>query len=383
MTPASTTRGRLASSFALMASVLVLVTAGPASAHDSTDGSIVVAVDDRRMIVTAPVAFAELGYTDSSGDGMLDATELGAQEATIAPTIVETVREHVDLSIDGDDVEIIGAGVPSLDETESDPETRASPFVVLVLATGPHDGDVGSVEMAWSFTSPVTTVVLSSTDGAVTGDLGDDGTISFSLDTWSSAVSFFDLGIEHIQFGPDHLLFLLVLTLAAVGTTITGGTAWRTVKLVTAFTIGHAVSLGLAYFDVVSISASIVEPAISLSIVAGAVVVVRNLRRGNDDEAPETRPWLAALIGLIHGLGFASNLDSLGVAASQRIAALAAFNFGIDIAQTLVVLIVIAALWLSNQVLAERAVWLRMASASFAAVIGLIWTASRLAEISA
>ena len=100
-------------------------------------------------------------------------------------------------------------------------------------------------------------------------------TVDFSLGTWSSATSFFDLGIEHIRFGPDHLLFLLVLTLAVAGTTVTRATTWRTVKLVTAFTVGHAVSLCLAYFDLISVPAGLVEPAISLSIVAAAVLAIR------------------------------------------------------------------------------------------------------------
>ncbi len=382
--PAIISKIRNSAILAVVASVLVLTSASPAAAHDSTDGSIVVVIDERRVVVTAPVAFAELGYTDTSGDGLIDADELAAQEATVAPLLVDATRNLVDVFVDGDAVQIIGAGVPSISEAGSDPNAEASPYVMLLLATGPHDGDVTNVELDWEFAGPSTTVLLSHADGAVTGGLSDDGSISFSLDTWSSAVSFFKLGIEHIQFGPDHLLFLLVLTLAAAGTTVTARTAWRTVKLVTAFTLGHAVSLALAYFDVISIPSAIVEPAISLSIVAAAVLVIRDLRsRSNSDQPTHTRPWLAAIIGLVHGLGFASNLGSLGVAASQRIAALAAFNLGIDIAQTVVVLLVIAALWLSGRVLAERTVWLRLAAASGAALFGIAWTASRLVELSA
>ena len=53
----------------------------PASAHDATDGSTVVEIDDRRVVVTASVPFAELGYVDTSGDGLIDADELAEQEA--------------------------------------------------------------------------------------------------------------------------------------------------------------------------------------------------------------------------------------------------------------------------------------------------------------
>ncbi|HUS41587.1 MAG TPA: HupE/UreJ family protein [Ilumatobacteraceae bacterium] len=367
-------RHRRATLLVLLATLLVLlVGAAPASAHDSTDGSTVVTIDDRRVIVGASVAFDELGYVDTSGDGLIDANELAEQEATVAPELVATVRERVRLSVDGEPVEIIGAGVQAPSEVSAN-DTGASPFVMLVLASGPHDGDVANVELEWSLDGPSNIVVLSHPDGAVTGQLGDDGSISFSLDGWSSAMSFFELGIDHIRFGPDHLLFLLVLTLAVVGTSVSRTTTRRTVELVTAFTVGHAISLGLAYFELISIPAWVVEPAISLSIVAAAILALRG-------RASDARPWIAGLIGLVHGLGFASSLGSLGVVTSQRVTALAAFNFGIDIAQTAFVLLVIGALWLSTQLLDRRVVWVRSSVAAGAALFGIAWTVSRLAEI--
>ena len=367
-------RHRRATLLVLLATLLVLlVGAAPASAHDSTDGSTVVTIDDRRVIVGASVAFDELGYVDTSGDGLIDANELAEQEATVAPELVATVRERVRLSVDGEPVEIIGAGVQAPSEVGAN-DAGVSSFVMLVLASGPHDGDVANVELEWSLDGPSNIVVLSHPDGAVTGQLGDDGSISFSLDGWSSAMSFFELGIDHIRFGPDHLLFLLVLTLAVVGTSVSRTTTRRTVELVTAFTVGHAISLGLAYFELISIPAWVVEPAISLSIVAAAVLALRG-------RSSDARPWIAGLIGLVHGLGFASSLGSLGVVTSQRVTALAAFNFGIDIAQTAFVLLVIGALWLSTQLLDRRVVWVRSSVAAGAAVFGIAWTVSRLAEI--
>ncbi|HUV18553.1 MAG TPA: HupE/UreJ family protein [Ilumatobacteraceae bacterium] len=367
-------RHRRATLLVLLATLLVLlVGAAPASAHDSTDGSTVVTIDDRRVIVGASVAFDELGYVDTSGDGLIDANELAEQEATVAPELVATVRERVRLSVDGEPVEIIGAGVQAPSEVGAN-DAGVSSFVMLVLASGPHDGDVANVELEWSLDGPSNIVVLSHPDGAVTGQLGDDGSISFSLDGWSSAMSFFELGIDHIRFGPDHLLFLLVLTLAVVGTSVSRTTTRRTVELVTAFTVGHAISLGLAYFELISIPAWVVEPAISLSIVAAAVLALRG-------RSSDARPWIAGLIGLVHGLGFASSLGSLGVVTSQRVTALAAFNFGIDIAQTAFVLLVIGALWLSTQLLDRRVVWVRSSVAAGAALFGIAWTVSRLAEI--
>jgi hypothetical protein len=349
----------------------VLSGAMPAAAHEA-DAGIVVEIDDQNVRVTAAVPFEQLGYEDTSGDGLIDDTELDAQNPTVSKTLVATVRSNVGIAIDGVHAPIIGAGVPGLND--SDESSSASEYLWLVLLTDPHDGDVTELVLDWAFDSPTTHVVLTHPDGAVTSELDTGRSVTFSLDAWSSATSFFALGIEHIQFGPDHLLFLLVLTLAVAGTSVTPGTAWRTVKLVTAFTIGHAVSLCLAYFDLISIPAGLVEPAISLSIVAAAILVIRN-------RASETRPWIAAAVGLVHGLGFASSLASLGVAASQRAVALAAFNIGIDVAQTAVVLVVLAALWCAGKVLTDRTVWVRIPTAAFAGAIGLAWTASRLANL--
>ena len=89
------------------------------------------------------------------------------------------------------------------------------------------------------------------------------------------------------------------------------------------------------------------------------------------------------MIGLVHGLGFASSLASLGLATSQRAPALAAFNVGIDVAQTAVVLTIVAALWLASKVLVDRMAWVRVPTAAVAAVIGLAWTATRLTAVVA
>ena len=164
----------------------------------------------------------------------------------------------------------------------------------------------------------------------------------------------------------------MVLTFAVVGSTVSRATTRRGVTLVTAFTIGHATSLCLAYTEIVSIPSQWVEPAISLSIVAAAVLALRG--RGET-----IRPWIAAAIGLVHGLGFASSLGGLGLATTHEVTALAAFNIGIDIAQTAVVLAVVLGIGISGRLLGERQHWVRTAVCGGAGLVGLGWTASLLA----
>ena len=346
----------------------LLAGAEPAQAHDDTSGAIVLDVTDQRVLGTAQVSFTELGYQDTSGDGLVGADELRAQEATVTTSLVKVLREHAALEVDGQKVDIIGAGPAPVSEGQ----VLATKYVEIIFATGPHDGDVSRVDLSWSFTSPTDQVVLSGPDGPVTGRLGDDSTTSISLDAASTVRSFFLTGLDHVRSGLDHLLFLVVLTFAVVGSTVSRTTTRRVVKLVTAFTIGHATSLCLAYFDIVSIPPQWVEPAISLSIVAAAVLALRG--RGET-----IRPWIAATVGLVHGLGFASSLGGLGLATTHEVGALAAFNIGIDVAQTAVVLLVILGIWISGRMLAERHHWVRLAVCSGAGLVGLGWTASLLA----
>jgi hydrogenase/urease accessory protein HupE len=157
---------------------------------------------------------------------------------------------------------------------------------------------------------------------------------------WAVVRSFVVSGVEHILIGPDHLLFLLGLLLL-------GGSVWRLATIVTAFTLGHSVTLSLAALDLVRVSPALVEPAIALSIV---VVGVDNLLvRRRNVLAPQSatfdlRPWLAVAFGLIHGFGFAAVLREVGLPAGALGWSLAAFNVGVELGQLAVVAVAVALL---------------------------------------
>lgn len=132
------------------------------------------------------------------------------------------------------------------------------------------------------------------------------------------------LGFEHILIGLDHILFLIVLIVATPA-------AWPLVKTVTAFTLGHSITLALAWFDVFALPASIVEPIIALSIV---FVAVENLVRIR----PAHRRWIvASCFGLVHGLGFYNVLNALDVAGGSALLTLVGFNIGVELGQLLIV----------------------------------------------
>ena len=162
----------------------------------------------------------------------------------------------------------------------------------------------------------------------------------------------FESGIQHILIGPDHILFLLGLLLL-------GGSVWRLATIVTAFTLGHSVTLSLAALDVVQVAPRLVEPAIALSIVVVGVdnLLMRNRAQLRGAAARDLRPWLAAAFGLIHGFGFAAVLLELGLPREALGWSLAAFNVGVELGQLAIVAIMVvllAALRRYDVVLAER-----------------------------
>jgi hydrogenase/urease accessory protein HupE len=142
---------------------------------------------------------------------------------------------------------------------------------------------------------------------------------------------FIPSGVHHILIGPDHILFL-------VGLLLTGGTWGTLIRIVTAFTIGHSITLSLAALNVVTPPAAIIEPAIALSIV---FVGADNLVRGN---GRDLRAFVAAAFGLVHGFGFANVLREFGLPREALGVSLFSFNVGVEIGQLAVVLLVATAL---------------------------------------
>ena len=139
--------------------------------------------------------------------------------------------------------------------------------------------------------------------------------------------TFVPAGIHHILIGPDHILFLCGLLLL-------GGSMNRLIKIVTAFTLGHSLTLSLASLGIFAPPASIIEPAIALTIV---VVGVDNLMRGG---GRDLRAVAALLFGLIHGFGFASVLREFGLPREALAWSLFSFNVGVEIGQLIIVGIV-------------------------------------------
>lgn len=191
---------------------------------------------------------------------------------------------------------------------------------------------------------------------AITGNASPEGGAS-------KFVFYLELGVEHIIGGVDHLLFLLALLALATS-------FWQTVKIVTGFTVAHSITLSLAALGMVDVPSSLVEPLIAASIVW---VAVENL------VAPDGvgRRWLiAAVFGLIHGLGFASALAELGLSRDALVGALIGFNIGVELGQLAFVAVVMPPLvWASRPGRLPR---LPQILSGAVALIGIVWFVQRI-----
>ena len=150
---------------------------------------------------------------------------------------------------------------------------------------------------------------------------------------------YIEAGIAHIFLGYDHIAFLAAVVLWA-------RRLWPVIKVVTAFTIAHSITLSLAALDIVRIPSSIIEPAIVASIVY--VAAENFLSRDIDKRWRDTFGF-----GLIHGFGFASALQEFGLPRSALIPALASFNLGVEIGQIAIVSLVVPALLGMDRLLAN------------------------------
>lgn len=180
-------------------------------------------------------------------------------------------------------------------------------------------------------------------------------------------------GIEHIMIGPDHILFL-------VGLLLLGGSLKRLALIVTAFTIGHSITLSLAALDILVPPSRYIEPLIALTIVvvgADNLLVLRSPKHP-DRQASDIRAWLAAVFGLIHGFGFASVLKEFGLPQAALGWSLFAFNLGVEFGQLVIVGVVATALALVHRRSERWASRVALAGSIGVILAGLYWFIERV-----
>lgn len=189
-------------------------------------------------------------------------------------------------------------------------------------------------------------------------------------------------GVWHIWIGIDHILFLLALLLPSVyqrrGDRFGDWQPYSNIRpaalhiltIVTSFTVAHSITLGLAALGLVTVPSEIVEPVIAASVVMAAL---GNLHR----RTVHYRWQIAFGLGLVHGFGFASVLQDLGLPSGQLVTALIGFNVGVELGQVAIVLIFVPLAWALRHT--HLYCWGILVLGSLAiAAIGLTWFIERV-----
>jgi HupE / UreJ protein len=181
------------------------------------------------------------------------------------------------------------------------------------------------------------------------------------------------LGMEHIWGGIDHLLFVFGLLLL-----VGGGT--RLLWTITAFTVGHSITLSLVTLGFFDYPVALVEFTIALSIFVLAVELTRKAR---NDLLWRHPWWLAGGFGLLHGMGFAGALAETGLPQDNVPLALLFFNIGIEIGQIAFILVVMALWWLVRKPLAPWQEQLRWVPVYVLGSLSALWCIERGLEVIA
>ena len=288
----------------------------------------------------------------------------------------ESIISQLNLAFDGvkSDLSLVRLDIPVIGNLD---KSRLSDLHLLAFIPNPSDSD--KPEVTWQypkkFGNNVAHFYYDQTPQEKTSHWLTDGVMSppFELNAAYTpkpftqvATEYTVLGFEHIvPKGIDHILFVLGLFLLSV--------KLRPLLLqVTAFTLAHSITLGLTIYGVISLSPSVVEPLIALSIVAVGIenMLVKTVKI--------RRVVVVFLFGLLHGMGFAGVLSQLGLPESDFVTALVFFNIGVEAGQLFVIAVAfLCVFWLlKNQQLYRQ--WVVIPVSALISLIGLYWTYERL-----
>ncbi|MFL6707832.1 MAG: HupE/UreJ family protein [Massilia sp.] len=355
----------------------------PALAHKPSDSYLSLKVQGRQVTGQWDIALRDLDMAiglDADGNGELTWDEVKARHPAIAAYALSRLTLHVK---DG------GACPLKVTEHLLDDHSDGAYAVLRFTADCPVDLKVLDVDYRLLFDiDPQHKGLLR---------LEHDGTTSTAIFTpdaprqalavagasrWSQFADYVRHGVWHIWIGFDHILFLLSLLLPAVlvlqGRRWVAGASFRAacidvLKIVTAFTLAHSITLSLAVLGVLSVPSRVVESCIALSVVLAALNNIWPLFQ-------RRRAYAAFAFGLIHGFGFASVLLDLGLPAASLLLSLVGFNVGVEIGQLCIVAVFLPLAFLLRNSAFYRKVVLVGGSAVIVA-IAMVWLIERVLDL--
>jgi hypothetical protein len=214
--------------------------------------------------------------------------------------------------------------------------------------------------------------------GVLGGNLGPQSIALDHPSAWRAFTEYLKTGVWHIWSGIDHLLFLLSLLLPAVlkrrdqqweAVRLAKPAFINILKVVTAFTLAHSITLSLAAFDTVRLPSRLTESIIAASIIVAAL---NNIF----PKVTEGRWRIAFAFGLLHGFGFASVLADMGLPPGARVVSLVAFNLGVELGQLAVVMAVMPLAYAVRASAFYRKTVMQWGSSAIAA-LAVVWLVQR------
>jgi hypothetical protein len=323
---------------------LAVLAGGAAQAHKPSDSYLSVTVADGQISGRWDIALRDLDFAiglDADGDGNITWGEVRAQHGAIAAY----AAARLNLQADGVDCPIaIG---PQLVDEHTDGAYTVMPlrFACPKAQTAGAPAAITLRYTLFADIDPQHRGLLNLSAGGATrtalfGPQAAQQTFTLAeTSRWKQLLDYAQEGVWHIWVGFDHILFLLSLLLPAVG--VWAGRRWLPVdrfsqalwdvlRIVTAFTVAHSITLSLATLGLVSLPSRLVESSIAASVVLAALNNVWPVFHG--------RRWMVAFaFGLIHGFGFASVLVDLGLPQGALALALLGFNLGVEGGQLAIV----------------------------------------------
>lgn len=349
-------------------------------AHKPSDSYLTLDVDVDANAIGGQwdIALRDLDYAiglDADGDGAITWGEVRARHTDIAAYAMARLR----LSADGQPC------VANVAEHLVDDHTDGAYAVLRFRAECPAIQDALQVHYALFFDIDPQHKGLLRLQHQGVSDTGifsaEQPAKQFSLSSPNRLVQFIEYvreGVWHIWIGFDHILFLLALLLPAVGirrqnqwqaVAAFKPALWDVLKIVTAFTVAHSITLSLATLGFINLPSRWVESTIAASVVIAALNNIFPF-------FPERRWFIAFLFGLIHGFGFATVLADLGLPSSAMALALVGFNVGVEVGQLAIVVVFLPLAFSLRHSWFYRRIVLIGGSIAIA-VLAMIWLAER------
>ena len=353
----------------------LLLAAASAQAHQASEAYLNYRVHGAEVEQRLDIALLDLDrdlVLDVDGDGNLSWGEVRGRWADIQRLAADGVR----FTADGNACQLLDPGTPQLDK-----HSDGVHAVLVQRWRCPADVREIAIDYRLFMKSDAAHRGLARFGGGAGEPLvlrPGAGPQPLSVGGSGSFAGFVLEGMAHIAGGLDHVLFLVTLLLVAVWRRSGAGWAPRdsarsalteTLKLVTAFTLAHSITLGLAASGAINPPAAIVESLIALTVLLAALDNLRPF-------VPGPRWLMVGVFGLVHGIGFAGPLKDLGLRGAELLLPLLGFNVGVELGQLAVVALLLPLALLLRERTAYRR-WIVPGGSGAVAVLALVWCVER------